>query len=79
MAPRLPSSSGVLRLILEAASRQTLKVPIRLISMTLRYTSRSWAEEYSPSRPTLRPAHPMPAQFTTLKSGAWATAGPRRR
>src|SRR5271169_2704085 len=74
MAPRQPSPSASWRLIFVAASRQTLNVPTRLISMTFLYRSRSCALAYSPSFPIVRVAHPIPAQFTTLHSGARAEA-----
>ena len=55
-----------------APIRIRLNVPIRLISMTLRKDARSCG---APSRPTVRDAQPMPAQFTTVRSGAsWAAA-----
>ena len=40
ITPRSPSSSGSFADIPDAASRSTLNVPIRLISMTLRNVSR---------------------------------------
>ena len=57
-----------------AASRMQLKVPMRLISITRRYWSRLCADAYSPSRPMVRVAQPMPAQFTSDFSGAISTA-----
>ena len=68
------STSGAFSPMAVAARRQTLKVPTRLISMTLRYRSRSCADEYSPSLPMVRVAQPTPAQLTVLQRGAIATA-----
>src|SRR6476619_6102739 len=49
-------------------------VPIRLIWMTLVNAARSWADSIWPSRPIVRWAQPMPAEFTTARSGATAAA-----
>src|SRR3984893_9264810 len=70
---RSPSgSTGSVRAMAAAAIRIKLNVPIRLMSMTLRKDARSCGV---PSRPTVRDAQPIPAQFTTTRSGAsWATA-----
>src|SRR3569833_658805 len=68
ITPRvLNSSSGSVLAIAAAPIRMPLKVPIRLTSMTFLYEARSCGE---PSRPTVRDAHPMPALFTTTRSGA---------
>ena len=45
--------------------RMVLKVPIRLISITLRNKSRSWGV---PSRARVRLGSPIPAQFTATRS-----------
>ena len=74
IAPRQPSASGSLRLIAVAARRVTSKVPIRLIAITLVYAARSCAESNSPSRPMVRCAQPMPAEFTSARSGAISAA-----
>ena len=71
--PRSPSSSGSSVLISAAASRMTLKLPIRLTSMTRRKASSG----SGPSRPTMRPAVPMPAQLTAMRAGPCRCA--RRR
>ena len=48
-----------------------LKLPIRLTRMT-----RSNASSFSgPSRPTIRPAVPIPAQFTRMRTGPCGVAG----
>ena len=66
--PRCPSASaGSVLAIAAAAIRIRLNVPIRLMSMTLRYAARSCGD---PSRPTVRAAQPMPAQLTATRSGA---------
>src|SRR6266516_988231 len=66
--PRCPSSSaGSVRAIAAAAIRIRLNVPIRLMSKTLRNVARLCG---APSRFTVRSAQPMPAQFTTVRSGA---------
>jgi hypothetical protein len=44
IAPRCPSASGSLRDMMVAAWRVMSKVPMRLISTTLRNAARSWAE-----------------------------------
>ena len=44
------------------------KVPIRLIAMTRLNAARSCAESNSPSRPMVRCAQPMPAEFTHARS-----------
>src|SRR6266545_2263082 len=64
---RLSASAGSVWAIAAAPIRIRLKVPIRLMSMTLRYDARSCGV---PSRPTVRAAQPMPAQLTTVRSGA---------
>src|SRR6478752_6965953 len=74
IAPRWPSASGSLRLITVAAWRVMSKVPMRLISTTLRKASRSCACSSSPSRPMVRCAQPMPAEFTHARSGAISAA-----
>jgi alkanesulfonate monooxygenase SsuD/methylene tetrahydromethanopterin reductase-like flavin-dependent oxidoreductase (luciferase family) len=58
-----------LRAIRAAASRSTLKVPIRLIRTTCSYSSN---EPGLPSRSTSRSAPPRPAQCTTARSGSCA-------
>ncbi len=58
------SSTGSLSSIATAARRMTLKVPTRLMSM-VRWKSASGS---GPLRPTTRPAVPMPAQFTVIRS-----------
>ena len=65
--PRCPSASaGSVRAMAAAPMVIRLKVPIRLMSMTLPKAARSCGE---PSRPTVRWAQPMPAQLTTTRSG----------
>ena len=49
-----------------AASRSTLNVPTRLTPITRANASRSC----TPGRDRIRPAVPMPAQFTAIRSGA---------
>ena len=58
--------------MVSAPSRRTLNVPTRLMSMTLRNSSRSCGPVFERTRP----AGPMPAQLTTIRSGRSAT-GPR--
>src|SRR6476620_204180 len=60
--PRSPST-GSLSSIAAAPRRSTLKVPTRLMSMTLRNVSRS----SGPFLPTTRPGVPTPAQLTTTR------------
>ena len=67
IAPRSPSASGSLRLIAVAAMRTASKVPTRLIATTFLKASRSWAESYSPSLPTVRCAQPIPAEQTRAR------------
>ena len=74
IAPRWPSSSGSLRLITVAACRTMSKVPTRLMAITFLNASRSWADSSCPSRPMVRWAQPMPAEFTTARSGAISAA-----
>src|SRR5271165_1647948 len=64
MTPRSPST-GSFRIMRSAASRMTLNVPVMLTS-TMRRNSSSGN---NPFRPMMRPAVPMPAQFTTSRSG----------
>src|SRR5579875_2404952 len=64
--PRSPSAVGSVEAILAAARRRTLKVPIRLTSITLRKGSRSWG---APSLETTRWAQPIPAQLTATRNG----------
>jgi hypothetical protein len=71
MAPRSPSAFGSLPTIRFAARRITLKVPIRFTSTVRRKFS---SGKGCPSRPTVRWALPMPAQFTTARSGPKASA-----
>src|SRR5579884_2967919 len=66
MTPRSPSSSRSSPAMSAAARRITLNVPIRLTSMTRRNWSSGIA---APSRSTMRPGVPMPAQFTTMRAG----------
>src|SRR6266516_7140913 len=66
--PRCPSAStGSVRAIAPAAIRIRLNVPIRLMSSTLRNVARLCG---APSLLTMRSTQPMPAQFTTVRSGA---------
>src|SRR5262249_35750508 len=60
-------SPGVVWAIAAAAIRIRLNVPIRLMPSTLRNVARLCG---APSRLTVRSAQPMPAQFTTVRSGA---------
>src|SRR5579884_936703 len=66
MTPRSPSSNGSSRAMSAAARRITLNVPIRLTSMTRRNPSSGIAP---PSRSTIRPGVPMPAQLTAMRAG----------
>ncbi len=61
ITPRSPSS-GSCPAVRCAARRVTLNVPTTFTWSTLAKMSRSCG----PSRPTVRPAHAMPAQFTTM-------------
>src|SRR4051794_28716030 len=61
--PRSPASSGVLASIAPAASRSTLKVPIRLTLMTVSDGSKPCA----PRLPAIFSAQPMPAQQTLMR------------
>ena len=79
IAPRSPVSVGSSLLISVAASRIASKVPIRLIAITLEKAPRSCAESNSPSRPIVRCAQPMPAEFTRIRSGPSSTAFVDRR
>src|SRR5215470_5771520 len=63
MTPRSPSSSGSAWLIGQLANRMTLKVPIRLTWITWVNMARSCG----PDLEMVRPARPMPAQFTTTR------------
>src|SRR5450631_1846002 len=71
ITPRSPST-GSFAIMAAAASRTTLKVPIRLMSMTFRKSSRF----IGPFLPTTRPGVPTPAQLTATRSSpsSWATA-----
>src|SRR5664279_5303913 len=71
MTPRSPSA-GSFSSIAAAARRTTLKVPIRLMSMTFRKALRSMG----PFLPTSRPGVPTPAQLTTIRRSpsSWAAA-----
>src|SRR6476659_7312743 len=71
ITPRWPSSSGSFADIADAASRITLNVPMRLISITRRNVSREWG---APLRLIVRSAQPMPAQWIQTFSGAIADA-----
>ncbi len=64
------SSSGSCSVIAAAASRSTLKVPTRLTATTFWKRPRSWG----PSRPTVRPAEPTPAQLTATRSSPSSVA-----
>src|ERR1022692_2948039 len=67
ITPRSPSASAASVFAMAAAAiRIRLNVPIRLTSMTLRKIARSCGV---PSRPTVRAAQPIPAQFTATRSG----------
>jgi hypothetical protein len=66
IAPRSPLASGVLPTMRAAASRITLNVPIRFTSIARRNES---SGNGAPSLPTVRVALPIPAQFTTPRSG----------
>src|SRR5256712_7042352 len=75
MTPRSPSSLGGLRAISAAARRSTLKVPVRLMAITLAKRSRG----IGPCLLTVRMAAPTPAQLTHTctapkRSTAFATA-----
>ena len=74
MAPRSPLSVGSLREIAVPTRRMQSKVPIRLIAITFENASRSAAELNSPSRPTVRWAQPMPAEFTSTRTGPSSSA-----
>src|ERR1700730_2038749 len=63
MTPRSPPTRSVLA-IRSAPSRNTLKVPIRLMSTTLRNASSG----KTPSLLSTRMALPVPAQLTTMRS-----------
>src|SRR5215471_4877716 len=65
MIPRSPSASGSSVLISAAATRNRLKLPIRLTSMTRRNASSG----NGPSRPRIRPGVPTPAQLTAMRAG----------
>src|SRR3954470_20156910 len=69
MTPRSPSTGSV-STIAAAASRITLKVPIRLIRTTFSNASSG----STPCLPSTRAGVPTPAQLTTIRSGAWPTA-----
>ena len=62
--PRSPSSSGSLASIAAAASRSTLKVPIRFTRMT----ASNGSNECGPRLPAVFSAQPMPAQQTEIRS-----------
>src|SRR5579875_1770485 len=64
MTPRSSPIGSVLA-IRSAPSRSTLKVPIRLMSTTMRKRSSG----KTPSLPSTRIALPVPAQLTTMRSG----------
>ena len=69
--PRCPwSSTGSVAAMASAASRSTLNVPIRL-TVTTRLNS---VQVVRPLRDSIRPAVPMPAQFTASRSGAVRSA-----
>ena len=52
-----------------AAKRMQSNEPMRLMAITFLNTSRFAAESYEPSLPTVRCAQPMPAEFTSTRSG----------
>ena len=56
-------------LIAVPAMRMQSKLPIRLMAMTFLNASRLAAESYEPSLPTVRCAHPMPAELTSTRTG----------
>ena len=62
--PRSPWSSGSLASIAAAASRSTLKVPIRLTRMTVSNGSKACGA----GGPAIFSAQPMPAQQTEIRS-----------
>ena len=62
--PRSPSGPGALCCMITAAARSHMKVPTRLIWMVRVNCSTGMG----PLRPRIRPAVPMPAQFTTTFS-----------
>src|SRR5918994_3779363 len=67
IAPRCPSpSSGSVFAIAAADSRTMLKVPRRLTRIT---NSKSFCGIGSLLRSTVRPARPIPAEFTSTRSG----------
>ncbi len=70
MTPRWPWSSGSVCAICSEASARTLNVPTRLIFTTVAKRSRSC----TPFLPRMRADGPMPAQFTTVRSGPAAAA-----
>ena len=63
--PRSPSPSGSRPVISAVARRNRLKLPIKLTSTVRRNSSSG----NGPSRPTMRPAVPMPAQATARRAG----------
>ena len=65
ITPRSPSSSGSACDIAQAATRMTLKVPIRLTLMTCANMSSACG----PVLEMVRAARPMPAQFTATRGG----------
>src|SRR3954447_13473612 len=69
MTPRSPSTGSVSTMA-AAASRMTLKVPIRLIRTTFSNASSG----STPCLPSTRAGVPTPAQLMTIRSGAWPTA-----
>ena len=71
MTPRSPFASGSFGFMPEAASRRTLKVPMRLISTILRNVSRLCG---APFRLIVRSAQPMPAQWMHVRRGATSVA-----
>ena len=70
MTPRSPDAVGARPLMAAAARRIMLNVPIRLTRMTRSKASSG----IGPSRPTMRPAVPMPAQLTRMRAGPWTSA-----
>src|SRR3954447_23549713 len=69
MTPRSPSTRS-LSTIAATASRITLNVPIRLTRTTFSNASSG----RTPCLPSTRPGVPMPAQLTTIRTGACAVA-----
>src|SRR5690554_283570 len=69
ITPRSPSALGSRWAMSAAASRRMLKVPMRFTWITLLKLSSG----ITPSRPRIFAAGAMPAQFTAIPQGPWAS------